>query len=175
MASKFDIKLTPASQRLINRLKDAGKIDLRPTLNTIGTSYRKEVKMIFEKKQSRGEVMKWAPLSDNPEGKGYATWKARHYPGKPILVRTGALKKSMITKGAEGNITAIGKTQAIFGTSIPYGIYHDSDKPRRSKLPRRNFSEPSERRLKIFKDLIEKDIRHNFEVNGIKVEGSILQ
>lgn len=175
MASKFDIKLTPASQRLINRLKDAGKIDLRPTLNTIGTSYRKEVKIIFEKKQSRGEGMKWAPLSDNPEGKGYASWKAKHFPGRPILVRTGALKQSMITKGAEGNITAIGKTQAIFGTSIPYGIYHDSDKRRKSKLPRRNFSEPSERRMEIWKKQIEDDIRRNFESNGIKVEGAIFQ
>lgn len=170
MASKFDIKLTPASQRLIDRLAKAGQIDLRPTLLPIGIGYLKEVKMIFERKQARGDEMKWDPLS-----KKYARWKERNYPGTPILVRTGALKESMIRKGAPGNIFAIGKTSAIFGTSIKYGIYHDSDEPRKTKLPRRNFSEPSDRRIGIWKNQITMDIRREFETNGIKVDGDILQ
>jgi len=170
MASKFDIKLTPASQRLVDRLAKAGQIDLRPTMEVVGIGYRKEVQMIFSRQQPRGDGMRWAPLSEK-----YAAWKAVHYPGQPMLVRTGALRQSMTTKGAEGNITAISKTSAIFGTSIRYGIYHDSDKPRKGNLPRRNFSEPSERRIKIIKDQIEKDIRSDLEKQGIKVEGSLFQ
>lgn len=168
MASKFDIKLTPASQRLIDRLAKAGQIDLRPTMEVVGIGYRKEVQMIFSRQQPRGEDMRWASLSEK-----YAAWKAVHYPGQPILVRTGALRQSMTTKGAEGNITAISKTSAIFGTSIRYGIYHDSDKPRKGNLPRRNFSEPSERRIQIWQGQIEKDIRSDLEKQGIKVEGSL--
>lgn len=166
--AKFDIKLTPASQRLINRLAKAGQIDLRPTLEVIGIGYRKEVSMIFSRQQPRGEDMKWPQLSEK-----YAAWKAVHYPGAPILVRTGSLRRSMVTKGAEGNITAIGKTKATFGTSIHYGIYHDSDNPRKGNLPRRNFSEPSDRRLDIWKGLIEKDLRRHLEKEGIKVEGAL--
>lgn len=173
--AKFDIKLTPESQKLVNELAKTGKIDLRPTMLPIGLGYLKEVKGIFEKKQARGVGDRWAPLSDNPPGKGYATWKQKHFPGRPLLVRTGALKDSMTRKGAPGNIFAISKTTGVFGTSIPYGIYHDSDKLPRTRLPRRNFSEPSEGRYKIWEDQITKAIIHNFEVNGVKVQGSVLK
>lgn len=166
--SDFSIKLTPESQRKIEALAKAGKLDLRPTLNIIGKGYRKEVKMIFDHQQPRNEGDRWPQLSPR-----YAAWKAIHFPGKPILVRTGNLRRSMTEEGAPGNINIIGKTGAVFGTSVPYGIYHDSDSPR-TKIPRRNFSEASERRKKIWVDQIEKDIRHNFEVNGIKVEGAIM-
>lgn len=170
-----DIKLTDESKKIIDGLVKAGKIDLRPTLNVIGIGYRKEVQQIFGKKQARGEGFKWPQLSDNPPGKGYATWKAKKYPGKSLLVRTGLLVNSMITKGADGNITIIGKTGATFGSSVPYGIYHDSLEARSGNLPERNFSEPSQGRMNIWLQQITKDIRHNFEVNGIKFEGAIIQ
>lgn len=166
MAS-FDIKLTPASQRLVNRLAKAGQIDLRPTLNVIGIGYRKEVDLIFGKKQARGEGDRWAPLSEK-----YAKWKSIHYPSAPILVRTGALKKSMINKGSTGNITAISKTSAIFGSSISYAIYHDEGAKR---LPRRNFSEPSERRLQLWKNQLSDNIVHDLERQGIEVTEGVLQ
>lgn len=167
MASKFDIKLTPASQRIIDRLAKAGKIDLRPTLNVVGIGYRKEVQQIFSKQQPRGEDMRWAPLS-----KRYGDWKAKNFPGQPILVRTGALRRSMTQQGAPGNITAISKTSSIFGTSLRYGIYHDEGAKR---LPKRNFSEPSERRARIWRNQLEKDIRHNLEKQGIKIDGQIFE
>lgn len=162
----FSIKLTPESQRKVETLAKAGKLDLRPTMNVIGRGYRKEVEMIFDHQQPRGKGDRWRPLSA-----GYAAWKQKHFPGRPILVRTGDLKASMTQEGAAGNITVIGKTGAVFGTSISYGIYHDDGG---SKIPRRNFSEPGDRRRSIMVQQIEKDIRHNFEANGIKVEGSLV-
>ncbi len=164
----FDIKLTDESQKIIENLAKAGKIDLRPTLNVIGIGYRKEVNLIFDKQQPRAEGLRWKPLSE-----AYAIQKAKDFPGAPILVRYGTLKESMTIKGAKGNISIISKTSATFGTSVPYGIYHDSDKPRNSNLPRRNFSEPSDRRRAIWVEQVRKDIIHNFEVNGINVEGDI--
>jgi len=166
---KLSIKLTPESQRKINALAKAGKLDLRPTMNVVGKGYRKEVGMIFDHEQPRGEKDRWAPLSDQ-----YAAWKAKRFPGAPILVQTGALRRSMTSEGAPGNINTIGKTGAVFGTSIPYGIYHDSDGQRKSKLPRRNFSEPSDRRRGIWMRQIEDNIRKNFTDNGINVEGGIM-
>ncbi len=161
----FDIKLTKGSQKKIDSLSKAGKVDFRPTFKVIGTGYRKEVKMIFNHQQPRNEGMRWQPLSSK-----YAEWKEKRYPGQPLLVRTGDLKDSMISKGARGNITAISKGGAIFGSSISYGIYHDKGG---QKIPKRNFSEPSDRRRQIWVDQIEKDIIYNFERNGIDVKGSI--
>jgi len=164
---KFSIKLTPESERTIDGLAKAGKIDLRPTMRVIGTGYRKEVKAIFEKQQPRQEGMRWEPLSND-----YQWWKSNHYPGMPLLVRTGALKSSMTSDGADGNISIIGKTGAVFGSSITYGIYHDDGG---SKIPKRNFSEPSDRRMTIWLVQIERAIRHNFETNGISVSGGIAE
>lgn len=166
----FDIKIDPKSQKLIDNLAAAGQIDLRPTMDVIGIGYRKEVELIFEHQQPRNEDFQWAPLSVK-----YAAWKAIHYPGQPILVRTGALKASMTQLGAPGNITIITKTGAVFGSSISYGIYHDSDQPR-SRLPRRNFSTPSDNRITIWQNQLQDAIVHNFQQNGIEVEeGSLFQ
>lgn len=162
---EFDIKLTPEAQRNLDNLAKAGKIDLRPTLNILGISYRKEVELVYAKQQPRAEGLRWAPLSEK-----YAEWKSRRYPGAPLLVRTGRLYESMTQKGAQGNIDIISKGGARFGSSISYGVYHDQGT---RKMPKRNFSEPSDRRRNIWIEQIRKDIVHNFEVNGIEVKGEI--
>lgn len=166
----FSIKLTPESEKKISMLARAGKIDLRPILKVVGIGYRKEVAMIFGHEQPRGEGMRWPQLSEK-----YAEWKEKHYPGMPILQRSGRLFNSMTKQGSDGNITVIGKEGAVFGTSISYGIYHDSTKSRSGKLPMRNFSEVSERRKQIWMDQIERSIIQNFKDNGISVSGEILQ
>lgn len=164
------IQLTPESQAKVDGLIASGDLDLTPTLAIIGIGYRKEVQLIFSHQQPREEGLRWPQLSDNPPGKGYATWKAKHFPGAPILVRTGTLLSSMTEEGAEGNISVITKFGAIFGTSISYGAFHDSADPRSSNLPRRNFSEPSEAREDIWEAQIRDAIIHNFNVHGIQVD-----
>ena len=156
------LQLTPESKKLIQNLSKAGKVDLRPALTVIGIGYRKEVNAIFAKKQPRQSGLRWKELSPD-----YAKAKEKQIPGVPLLVRTGRLKESMISKGAEGNITLIGKTQAVFGSTVPYGIFHDEGT---SKMPKRNFSEPSDRRLKIFKNNIEDHIIRTLEHQGITVK-----
>lgn len=163
----FSIKLTPESQAKINKLSQVGKIDLRPVLKVVGIGYRKEVKQIFDKQQPRAEGLRWPQLDEK-----YAAQKEREFPGQNILVRTGSLIESMTREGADGNISIIGKKGAIFGSSISYGIYHDIGG---EKIPRRNFSEASERRKKIWLDQIERSIIHNFEKNGVDVEGKIFE
>ncbi len=56
----------------------------------------------------------------------------------PLLVRSGRLAASLLSKDAPGAIATIGPTQLIFGTQVPYGVYHQSDEPR-SKIPLRKF------------------------------------
>src|SRR4051812_24138664 len=60
----------------------------------------------------------WRALSP-----GYAAWKLRHYGPKPILVRTGALKASLMPRG-RGNILRAFKARGEFGSQIPYLTKH---------------------------------------------------
>ena len=73
----------------------------------------------------------WVALSPR-----YAIWKAKHYPGQPILVRKGDLRGSLIKKGSKGSLYKLTPTRLEKGTNVPYAIYHQSTGKRR-KLPRR--------------------------------------
>lgn len=163
MVKKPAIVLTEKSKRLIKKLARAGKIDMRPIFKVVGIGYRKEIGQIFSKKQPRKTGLRWPQLSP-----AYVIQKERLFPGNPLLVRTGRLRLSMTVKGHPDNITLIGKTQAIFGSTVPYGVFHDQGG---TKIPKRNFSEPSDRRTKIWKDQITRGIRRSFEKEGINVTG----
>lgn len=56
----------------------------------------------------------------------------------PILVRTGALSNSLLGPNNRGAISKITKLSLTMGTSIKYGVYHQSDQARK-KIPLRKF------------------------------------
>lgn len=56
----------------------------------------------------------------------------------PLLVRSGALAASLLGPSNKGSIANIGPLHLYFGTSIEYGIYHQSDRERK-KIPLRKF------------------------------------
>jgi hypothetical protein len=56
----------------------------------------------------------------------------------PLLVRSGALAASLLGPSNPGSVSLVTKLSLTFGTSIPYGIYHQSDEGR-SKIPLRKF------------------------------------
>lgn len=166
MIQRARIQLTPESKRLLKKVAKAGKLDMRPVLKVTGIGYRKEVKAIFEKKQPRQMGLRWQQLSEP-----YATLKEIEFPGRAILVRTGKLKRSMTKKGADDNITLIGRSAAVFGSAVPYGAFHDEGTLR---MPQRNFSLPSDRREQIWRNQISRDITRQLERQGIDVKGEIL-
>ena len=59
----------------------------------------------------------WSPLSPR-----YAAWKAKNYPGQPIMVLTGALR-DQLTKRPFG-IEQIGPLDMVIGSDLDYGGYH---------------------------------------------------
>lgn len=61
----------------------------------------------------------WQALSPR-----YAAWKARHYPGKPILERTGDLRDSL-TRRPFG-IEVITPKSMTVGSGIDYGRFHQA-------------------------------------------------
>lgn len=93
--------------------------------------------------QGRGPTGKWKALSPK-----YAAWKAKRYPGAPILVRTGDLKQSLTSNSAHSIVRAT-PDLLEFGTSLPYAIYHQTRVPQK-RLPRRpvfDFTEADKTRI----------------------------
>lgn len=156
---------TPETRKIIENISKAGKFSLRQIFGTIGDIYRKEVKMVFDRQQPRGEGMKWPPLS--PE---YASRKLKKYGNKPMLRATDTLYDSMTEEGSKGNISTISENDMTFGSTVHYGIYHDNMIDARKKIPLRNFSEPSERGVARMKTTLEIAIIKQIENSGIKVD-----
>lgn len=59
----------------------------------------------------------WAPLSPR-----YAAWKARAYPGKPILEREGDLKRDLTQRPF--GVEVIEPGFMVLGTALPYAAFH---------------------------------------------------
>lgn len=76
----------------------------------------------------------WSPLSPR-----YAQWKARHYPGKPILEREGDLMTSLTQRPF--GIEVITPTDLWMGSDVDYGRHHQRGSGR---LPRRRPVELTE-------------------------------
>ena len=55
----------------------------------------------------------WAELTPK-----YKAWKTKHYPGMPLLVRTGALEASLTQFDAEGAIYDVYPTEMSLGTDL---------------------------------------------------------
>lgn len=78
-----------------------------------------------------GSGASWVPLSP-----AYAAWKSQHYPGRGILVRSGALKASLAGPDAPQAIFRPAATSLAIGTTVSYGIAHQAPKAG-SRLPQR--------------------------------------
>jgi phage gpG-like protein len=95
----------------------------------------RDIERNFEEQGVLSETAGWTPLSP-----GYAAWKAKHYPGRPLLVRSGALKESLTFDGdgpgPEGLFEA-SRDGLIFGTRIKYARHHQ--RPTGSRPPMRRI------------------------------------
>ena len=69
---------------------------------------------------SQGSTMSggWPVLSPK-----YGAWKATHYPGRPILVRTGELKESLAGKLG---IREFNRKSMTVGTQVAYAAFHQN-------------------------------------------------
>lgn len=126
---RMDIAGEVQLDRGIARFAD-GVSDYTPIWPVIEDEFYAEERAQFASEGAEsGE--KWAPLSE-----AYAQWKEVHFPGQPILRRTGDLERSL-TSGSDPNSVKIEqRKQLTLGSRVPYAIYHQSIAPR-TKLPRR--------------------------------------
>lgn len=120
----------------------------------------------FDSIGAKGASGKWAALS-----KAYAVYKAKKYPGKPILQATGSLFASMTGFDAADSIFRPTATDLTIGTQREGAIYHQRET---SRMPMRkviDMTDDGKRRLQkaIQKGLVAFVRRQGFAVT----EGSV--
>lgn len=97
-----------------------GLSDYRPIWPLVYANFLAEAKAQFASEgESGGEH--WAPLS--PE---YARWKEAHYPGKPILERTGDLMRSLTEKDAPHAVFQSEPRKLTMGSDLIYALFHQT-------------------------------------------------
>ncbi|MBL8909869.1 MAG: phage virion morphogenesis protein [Archangium sp.] len=99
----------------------------------------------FDARGAGPDAGSWAPLSIS-----YAKWKAAHYPGKPLLERTGALREGLTQSGSANARRDIGSNELTFGTrSVPYASAHQTGTERMPARPLFDFGPDFEKALEL--------------------------
>jgi len=126
--------LADFDKKFAKALKDAGKKvqDLRVPLNLIRASWFRSNNAIFSLSgpgQYKDLSEKYKVLKQKDAGFIY-----------PILKRSGDLARSITNPSDENAIGKVLKDNQtlLVGTKVPYGVYHQSTKPR-TVMPRRPF------------------------------------
>ena len=133
MSDPFTSYSVDNDKRFRDALKEASKNigDFRIPFGLISADFYRSEQSIFKLK-SPGQ---YPDLSEK-----YGKAKQKKVGFKyPILVRSGRLAASMLGPRNPGSINIISALSMFIGTSISYGVYHQSDLPRKSKLPQRKF------------------------------------
>lgn len=123
-----------------NAINVASKVsqDLRVPFGLILRDFYKSEQSIFKLKGPG----RYPPFKgkQNKDGKtAYQRYKIRKYGfDYPLLVGKGNLAASLLGPNNPGSIANISYLSLIFGTSIKYGIYHQSNQDR-TRLPLRKF------------------------------------
>ncbi|MDQ0825421.1 phage gpG-like protein [Arthrobacter sp. B2I5] len=150
----FEVAFTfDGQEQMVNRLRSTarGVKDLSESMSTIGL-YLSHL-YAGEVFASRGGVIgePWARLSPD-----YAAEKARKWPGRPPLMRTGKMQSNFRFESDANSARMYNPT--------PYFKYHQSSDPRSSNLPRRVMMKIDDMRRREVLRIIQAEI--NRKVNA---------
>ncbi len=132
-----EIKFKRALIAYNNNLHDLSRYFEHYALPAIRTSIGEQ----FDRSGAHEGLPAWAPLSAR-----YARYKARRYPGAPILVRSGRLRDAL-AEITNDTIATIEPTRLVYGTSVPYAIYHQRGTRKMPARPILRLSNPLKSRL----------------------------
>lgn len=90
---------------------------------------------------SGGGAKPWAALSP-----AYSTWKTKHFPGRGILMASGALKTSLTRPFSAGSVYRPSAQALAIGSSLPYARAHFTGTGPQSRGPK---NLPKRRELRI--------------------------
>ncbi len=98
----------------------AGRIratsDLSPAFGRMADDFEEGQERRFDREGATDGASAWEPLS--PE---YADWKAQHYPGAKLLVRSGKLRDALT--GGPGSVREIAPLRMVVGGTVQVGAY----------------------------------------------------
>ena len=104
----------------------------------------------WSSKGSRGGDS-WPELSPR-----YAAWKARRYPGQPLMVMTGELREAMTKRGATGQVRIIDRGRMEIGTDLVHAATHQFG---RGDIPQRQFLAVTDRDIDRWRAFAEQRAR----------------
>lgn len=152
------VKYTINSEEFDKAVKDALKniTDLTPAFIQISREFYKTQRAIFSLKSAGKYVdfvgkkiaQTWQEPGRPDKRTRNGTYTAYQWhkekenglkKGYPLLKYTGTLEKSLTNPNDPNTINVITKKSIVMGTSVEYGVYHNSDEPRKSNLPMRPF------------------------------------
>lgn len=115
----------------------------------------------FQSEGARGVTGRFAPLSSP-----YKKFKEIHFPGKPILEATGALRESLTSPDGLDSILRPGRDELVIGSGLPYAVFHQRGAGRLPRRPPIAMNETSKRRIQkaIQSKLVELTRKAGFEV-----------
>lgn len=102
--------------------------DQTEALARIAEDFRESVARQFAT-EGRADDTPWPPRA--PRGTGVSPVNARNMRvprphGPPLLVRTGALFRSLTVPGAPGNVEEMDDRSLLLGTRVPYAGHHQT-------------------------------------------------
>lgn len=112
MSVAGDEKLKLGLQSMIARIRD-----MRPLARPFDWRFRMAMGQAFKREGSPKGA--WAALSEY-------TLRTRRYPGMPILVQTGALKRSLTQANNSEHILDAHRDYVEIGSRVPYAVYHQT-------------------------------------------------
>lgn len=119
-----------ALERAGAELADVGKHVLPKLLPVLEVESGKQ----FDAEGAGPQAGSWAPLSVS-----YAKWKAAHFPGKPILQRTGALRAALTGPGANARRDVTSDTLTFGTTGLAYASLHQTGTGKMPARPEFDF------------------------------------
>jgi phage gpG-like protein len=129
-------------------------MDLRLPLTLIGRSLYKWTALEIFGLSGPGKFVDLRPK--------YKAWKEKHlHFAYPILKASGRLETSLTQPGGENILRFPNATTLEWGTSVPYGIYHQSESPRK-KMPRRPFLLVTDARLLQWRNILQSHLHQSF-------------
>jgi hypothetical protein len=132
-------KLAVAFERAGDELADFGKY----VFPLLGPAFEAALGAQFAQEGGGPNRGSWAALTP-----AYEAWKSQHYPGQPVLVRTGALKEALTSSGSAHAARDYSASMFNFGTQgLQYASYHQTGTRRMVDRPPFDFASEFEREL----------------------------
>lgn len=125
--------------RGISRFAD-GCADYRPIWPVIEDDFYAMEKRQFGTEGVAGGGKKWEPLKPD-----YEEGKSVHYPGLPILQRTGEMFGSLTERDHPAAVHVEERKTLTLGTTIEYAIFHQQGTSRMAARPEIQFPEEFKR------------------------------